>query len=100
MPKKKLEILIIINRDMHVQFKKGDLVLYNPNTTLIKSWAEGSPRKSLAVVLEVDEQNDYALMYYFANNQAIWTLINENSMDKYGCPYTILNSPENPQGKI
>jgi hypothetical protein len=54
----------------------------------------------LAVVLEVDEQNDYALMYYFANNLAIWTLINENSMAKYGCPYTILNSPENPQGKI
>ena len=85
---------------MYIQFKKGDLVLYNPNTTLIKSWAEGSPRKSLAVVLEIDEASDYALLYYFANNQSIWTLINENAMAKYGCPYTILNSPENTQKNI
>ena len=78
-----------------MRFKKGDLVLYNPSTSLIKSWAEGTPCKSLAVVLELDEGNDYALLYYFANNRSIWTLINENSLSKYGCPYTILNSIEN-----
>jgi len=77
-----------------MRFKKGDLVLYNPSTSLIKSWAEGSPSKSLAIVLEIDEP-DYILMYYFANNQTIWTLINENTLQKYGCPYTILNSIEN-----
>ena len=77
-----------------MRFKKGDLVLYNPSTSLIKSWAEGSPRKSLAIVLEIDETNDYALLYYFANNQSIWTLINESSLSKYGCPYIILNSIE------
>ena len=75
-----------------MRFKIGDLVMYNPSTSLIKSWAEGSP---LAVVLELDEDNDYALLYYFANNMAIWTLINENSLQKYGCPYTILNRMEN-----
>ena len=85
---------------LNVQFKVGDLVMYNPRTTLIKSWAEGSPRKSLAVVLEVDEASDYALMYYFANNQTIWTLISERSMEKYGCPYRILNSPKNTRKKI
>jgi len=76
---------------MYVQFKKGDLVLYNPSTTLIKSWGEGAPKKSIAVVLQIDEP-DYILLYCFANNRSIWTLISERSMDKYGCPYTILNS--------
>ena len=69
--------------------------MYNPSTSLIKSWAERSPCKSLALVAELDEDNDYALLYYFANNMAIWTLINENSVQKYGCPYTILNRMEN-----
>ena len=78
-----------------MRFKKGDLVLYNPSTSLIKSWAEGTPCKSLAVVLELDEDSDYALMYYFANNRSIWTLINEKSLNKYGCPYTILNRMDN-----
>ena len=78
-----------------MRFKIGDLVMYNPSTSLIKSWAEGSPCKSLAVVLELDEDKDYALLYYFANNMAIWTLINENSLQKYGCPYTILNRINN-----
>ena len=73
--------------------------MYNPSTTLIKSWAQGSPKKSLAIVLDIDEP-DYVLMYYFANNQMIWTLVNENSMKKYGCPYQILNSPKNPGKKI
>ncbi len=78
-----------------MRFKIGDLVLYNPSKSLIKSWAEGTPCKSLAVVLESDKGNDYALLYYFANNMSIWTLINENSLQKYGCPYTILNRINN-----
>ncbi len=78
-----------------MRFAIGDLVLYNTSTCLIKSWAEGSPRKSLAVVIDIDEDHDYALMYYFAINKAIWTLINDKAIAKYGSPYTLLNSVEN-----
>jgi hypothetical protein len=78
-----------------MRFAIGDLVLYNTSTCLIKSWAEGSPRKSLAVVIDIDESNDYALMYYFANNRAIWTLINDKAIAKYGSPYTLLSSLKN-----
>ena len=83
-----------------MRFAIGDLVLYNPSTSLIKSWAQGSPAKSLAVVIAIDEANDYALMYYFAINQSIWTLINDKALAKYGCPYILLNSIKNHPEKF